>query len=392
MKNFKPLLGNLSLPLISILIVFGYYFYLQAAVSPKLQFTGDAVLQLENILSRDLLIAQDSSCESVSVSGKNFTAVNIPQGSSFILKTAAYNPTLSIAAINAPVSLSFSSDDFYLGKIASFALSSSDPDARASIVWTVPGSSIRYGVKANGVDYANLDSNSQSQINFIYSESLAVVRTFTLENYRGGAAFVPPAKPDTSQTQITSSEDDRAALENVPDNVYQIAISRTPDFKDAFWQDFDPDKFKTIGNTDETLYVKFRTRQGAVSDVIVYELEKAAIRDIVLNEGDIVKTVDNPDVYIIKYKNGKRFRRLVLSPSVFNSYRHLRWENIKTVSRAQLDSFIISGLVYVQGSASIYELIPEGDVGKRRTVAAEEEYDQDSVYEINETDRDSYEE
>jgi hypothetical protein len=108
------------------------------------------------------------------------------------------------------------------------------------------------------------------------------------------------------------------------------------------------------------------------------------------SEGDIVKTADNPDVYIIKYKNGKQYKRLILSPGVFRSYRHLRWENLKVISQAQLDTFVTSNLVQVAGDRNVYALFPKGDKGERRVHNAGPGYDADSVYEINSTDRNSY--
>ncbi len=61
-------------------------------------------------------------------------------------------------------------------------------------------------------------------------------------------------------------------------------------------------------------------------------------------EGAVVKTANNPDVYIIKYKNGKQFKRLVLNPQVFESYGHLKWENILTVDQATMNLFANSDL------------------------------------------------
>jgi hypothetical protein len=75
---------------------------------------------------------------------------------------------------------------------------------------------------------------------------------------------------------------------------------------------------------------------------------------------------------------------------VFESYQHLRWENIKTISEMQMDSYAASSFVQVAGDPVLYELFPEGDTGTRRIVGGNESYDKDSVYEINSMDRDSY--
>lgn len=110
-------------------------------------------------------------------------------------------------------------------------------------------------------------------------------------------------------------------------------------------------------------------------------------------EGAIIKTAENPDVYIIKYKNGKQFKRLILNPQVFESYGHLRWEDILTVNQSVMDSFTISDLVRVDGQTDIYRLAPNGDVGTKISLELAigyVGYDLDSVYTINEVDFENY--
>jgi hypothetical protein len=70
-------------------------------------------------------------------------------------------------------------------------------------------------------------------------------------------------------------------------------------------------------------------------------------------DGDLTKTADNPDVYIVKLVGNKKYKRLILNPEIFNSYGHLKWSNIKTVTQTQLDSFFLSELtmeVYPNGT------------------------------------------
>jgi hypothetical protein len=105
-------------------------------------------------------------------------------------------------------------------------------------------------------------------------------------------------------------------------------------------------------------------------------------------DGSIVRAFGDIDVYIIKLKNGKAFKRLVLSPSVFRSYGHLKWENIIIVDAAVLDDYTTSNLVYVAGSSKIWLLEPQGDTGKKSVFTGT--YDPDSVYEVNATDLASY--
>lgn len=106
-------------------------------------------------------------------------------------------------------------------------------------------------------------------------------------------------------------------------------------------------------------------------------------------EGATVKTADNPDVYIIKYKGGKQFKRVILNPQVFESYGHLSWDKILTVDQATLDLYATSDLVTVYGEKDVYQLIPDGDNGSKFLVNYTA-YDPNSVYTINEIDFRNY--
>lgn len=107
-------------------------------------------------------------------------------------------------------------------------------------------------------------------------------------------------------------------------------------------------------------------------------------------EGAIVKTVESPDVYIIKYNNGKQYKRLVLNPQVFQSYGHLKWENLLTISQEEMNSFIVSDLVRVDGTSDVYQLFPDGDAGSKYSLSSTRGYDMDSVYTINSVDFANY--
>lgn len=125
----------------------------------------------------------------------------------------------------------------------------------------------------------------------------------------------------------------------------------------------------------------------------------AAQTTTVIVDGDLIKTVDNPDVYIVKIVGTKEFKRLILTPDIFNTYGHLNWGNIKTVSAANMARYSISGLVRAVGDPKVYQLTsaPGADTGKKNWLnmtAAEfqaEGYDWDSIYTINTSERDLYE-
>lgn len=74
-------------------------------------------------------------------------------------------------------------------------------------------------------------------------------------------------------------------------------------------------------------------------------------------DGDLIKNPDaagelKNDVYIVKIVPSagsgqveKRFKRLLLSPHVFESYGHLSWDQIKYVSQSTMNLYPTSDLV-----------------------------------------------
>lgn len=112
-------------------------------------------------------------------------------------------------------------------------------------------------------------------------------------------------------------------------------------------------------------------------------------------DGALIRQNGGIDVYIVKYIGAKKFKRLILSPSVFTHYGHLRWSDIRDIDQSVLDSFQTSDLVRAEGDTKVYKLSSLGDTGEKRWIPTLEifnrnEFDWDSVYQINIFDRDSY--
>ena len=125
------------------------------------------------------------------------------------------------------------------------------------------------------------------------------------------------------------------------------------------------------------------------------ETFSAPVDTLNIAEGALIRARGTFDVYIVKYVGSKKFKRLILSPSVFNNYGHLRWEDIVDVEKSTLNSFVTSEFIKVAGDNKIYRLYPSRDTGEKRWVKTTEIFtrngwDLDSVYEINTFDRDSY--
>lgn len=115
--------------------------------------------------------------------------------------------------------------------------------------------------------------------------------------------------------------------------------------------------------------------------------------DAEFTEGDI--TYYPYDVFIVKIMGDKTFKRLVLNPEVFESYGHLEWGNIQTISADTVDGYTTSQLVRTDGDTKVYKLVPDGDTGTKEWMnmtAAEfgETYDWDSIYTVNSTDIGNY--
>ncbi len=112
-------------------------------------------------------------------------------------------------------------------------------------------------------------------------------------------------------------------------------------------------------------------------------------------EGSLIRATGDIDVYIVKYVGTKKFKRLILNPSVFNSYEHLQWSDIKDVDKSVVDLFITSDLVRTVDDTKVYRLYPSGDTGEKRWIKTIGAFvrmglDWDSIYQINQVDKDSY--
>jgi len=123
-----------------------------------------------------------------------------------------------------------------------------------------------------------------------------------------------------------------------------------------------------------------------------------------IDDGDLLTIEDSFDIYIVKLVDSpdgeKRFRRLILNPEIFNSYGHLEWGNVKTVTANILSEYVLSEFVVeVNADGTIYDpkvykisSAPESDSGERRWLSITSQefeslgYDWDSIYHINHTE------
>jgi len=126
-------------------------------------------------------------------------------------------------------------------------------------------------------------------------------------------------------------------------------------------------------------------------------------------DGDLIRNPDavgmaSLDIYIVKIVGEKKFKRLILSPHVFESYAHFdkngngdNWDDVMDVDQATMDSLTTTDLVREVGTDKVYRLYAEegSDTGNKywldmTAVDFTAVFDADSIYEINATDGTGY--
>ena len=96
-------------------------------------------------------------------------------------------------------------------------------------------------------------------------------------------------------------------------------------------------------------------------------------------------------MYIVKIEGDKRYKRLILNPRILDSYGHLNWNNIVTVSESTLSRYKTSQFIQTQGSEKVYELraSKNSDTGVKHWVNLTKDqflqagFDPDSIFTIN---------
>ena len=137
----------------------------------------------------------------------------------------------------------------------------------------------------------------------------------------------------------------------------------------------------------------------AITPAIAAVVDGSLVKSDATNS-DGSPTLESLDVYIVKVVGTKQFKRLVLNPTVFNSYGHLNWEDIQTVSQSVMDGYTTSGLVRVDTDPDekVYAMTPDGDIGSKSWVnlsatdflSLTGSEAGDSIYTINSVDGGNY--
>lgn len=138
-------------------------------------------------------------------------------------------------------------------------------------------------------------------------------------------------------------------------------------------------------------------------------LAPLSVGAVTVVDGDLIR---NPnvegmaqfDIYIAKTVGEKKFKRLILSPHVFESYEHFdkngngdNWDDVIDVDQATMDSFTTTDLVREDGNDKVYRLYAEegADTGTKYWLDMTADdftavFDADAIYTINATDTAGY--
>jgi hypothetical protein len=115
-----------------------------------------------------------------------------------------------------------------------------------------------------------------------------------------------------------------------------------------------------------------------------------------VNEGDLVMGPDGITVYIV---NGKGFKRHIFNPAVFSMYKHFKWNEVKKLDQAALDTYKSSDLYRASGDTKVFSLfevdMAKGIAQKRWLDMTADQFIQkgyswDQIFEINPVERDYY--
>ncbi len=290
-KNKKTPLKDILAVFLCFGAVLGISVLVKANPSAKVQFTADTILSLSGISDGDLYIAQDSECDSLTVSGSTLT-VDVPDASIFTLKTAAHR-VLRLTPSGGTVTLTFDSGYLSSGYVSQWTASSSVTNAQVSFLVGVAQASADYLIKVDSSNLEYSQSNSAGEVSFTYSGGFSSkVFTITREDRpvtpapSGGGGmpaewFMPPKPPTggfriliNDGTTYTDSEIVTLKLTGGSDTE-RMAISNFSDFRDAGQELYAQTKkwnlcegLSSCPDGQYTVYAKFYAPWGTISEVV----------------------------------------------------------------------------------------------------------------------------
>jgi len=220
------------------------------------------------------------------------------------------------------------------------------------------------------------------------SDSLSIT-SFTINATGGG--FIAPAPPviplSPNQTfEINIIENEAMINLNNIQNVYQIAISTTPDFKYVSWE---PYQEKIALPDSEKVWLKFRSKAGGVSEVYEVETRHCLVpTPINLPSGSLVRMINDYKVYILN----NNYLRHIMDEMIFTFYGHLNKKDIQETDPSLMDNCQESFLIREVNDYKVY--LTEGNKKHWLDISVEEfeeRYDWEEVFVVNEEELGWYE-
>ncbi|MEA1936614.1 MAG: hypothetical protein U9N04_00700 [Patescibacteria group bacterium] len=170
-----------------------------------------------------------------------------------------------------------------------------------------------------------------------------------------GGSFVyspPPIVPSQSFQIIMINDQLTIDFGNV-ENVYQMAISTTPDFEYISWE---PYQEAIVLSDANKRYIKFRSQSGGVSEVYEAETDSEDKIDLEINNfsnGSLIRAINGFKVYIIN----NNYIRHIPDGKIFDFYGHLNWNAIQEVDFSIVNSYQESSLIRADNDYKVYKII-----------------------------------
>ena len=146
---------------------------------------------------------------------------------------------------------------------------------------------------------------------------------------------------------------------------------------------------------EKTIEISEQQQVDAIQEKTT-EISTRSFRNTInLQNGDMIKTEMHPDVYTVMYTGNNSYKRLMLNPSILESYT--TFDQVNVVQQSVLDAHAtISFVMEVDGNGNpttgliyFYTSLPNSDVGQKHLVVLTDQewqglgLNKDSVFAIN---------
>jgi hypothetical protein len=231
-----------------------------------------------------------------------------------------------------------------------FCTFSANNSSSASCIYTVQGGDYVKGLSAT-ISGSIQDQFGNTLVNFIPTSNISDNTTIDIDT--SSSPFIPPAKPNISNIKVNGSNA-TLNISNLPNTITQIAISTTEDFKNVSWQAIKDMQSIFSKYTDAIkLYLKFRSSNGAVSDILIYENNNIP-SNYSYPAGTLLKLSTSPKIYVVIDDK----KKWISTPQIFTQLGY-KWTDIQTVTDTQLSTLsdYEDNLIREKGDYKVYLVV-----------------------------------